>query len=114
MKPYYQDEWVQIYLGDCREILPQLPKVDLVLTDPPYNAQNIGPNQRVYEGTIMKLPDDEYKAFCLGWFELSVSQSETIVFTPEHSRTHAGLLWHCPLWPSSLSPGLKRSQSTIL
>ena len=25
-----------IFLGDCREILPELPKVDLVLTDPPY------------------------------------------------------------------------------
>ena len=36
MKPYYQDEWVTIYHGDCREILPQLEKVDLVLTDPPY------------------------------------------------------------------------------
>ena len=35
-KPYYQDEWVTIYHGDCREILPDLPKVDLVLTDPPY------------------------------------------------------------------------------
>ncbi len=36
MKPYYEDKWVQIYLGDCREVLPQLPKVDLVLTDFPY------------------------------------------------------------------------------
>jgi len=36
MKPYYQDKWVTIYHGDCREILPQLPKVDLVLTSPPY------------------------------------------------------------------------------
>jgi DNA modification methylase len=37
MKPYYQDKWVTIYLGDCREILPVLDcKVDLVLTDPPY------------------------------------------------------------------------------
>ncbi len=25
-----------LYLGDCREVLPHLPKVDLVLTDPPY------------------------------------------------------------------------------
>jgi len=40
MKPYYQDEWVTIYHGDCREILPQLPKVDLVLTDPPYPDQH--------------------------------------------------------------------------
>jgi len=36
MYPYYQDKWVTIYHGDCREILPELPKVDLVLTDPPY------------------------------------------------------------------------------
>ena len=36
MIPYYQDKYVQIYHGDCREILPQMPKVDLVLTDPPY------------------------------------------------------------------------------
>ncbi len=36
MKPYYQDEWVTIYHGDCREILPSLEKVDLVLTSPPY------------------------------------------------------------------------------
>ena len=37
IKPYYADEWVTIYHGDCREILPQLDvKVDLVLTDPPY------------------------------------------------------------------------------
>ena len=35
-KPYYQDDAVTIYHGDCREILPELPKVDLVLTDPPY------------------------------------------------------------------------------
>ena len=36
MKPYYQDKWVTIYLGDCRLVLPELPKADLVLTDPPY------------------------------------------------------------------------------
>ena len=30
-----------LYLGDCRDILPTLPKVDLVLTDPPYGI-NVG------------------------------------------------------------------------
>ena len=25
-----------LYLGDCIEILPALPKVDAVITDPPY------------------------------------------------------------------------------
>ena len=35
-QPYYQDEWVTIYNGDCREILSELPPIDLMLTDPPY------------------------------------------------------------------------------
>ena len=28
-----------LYLGDCREILPTLPKVDAVVTDPPYGME---------------------------------------------------------------------------
>jgi site-specific DNA-methyltransferase (adenine-specific) len=36
MEPYFQEAGITIYCADCREILPQLPKVDLVLTDPPY------------------------------------------------------------------------------
>lgn len=35
-----------LYLGDCREILPTLPKVDAVVTDPPY-----GLGKRMQGGT---------------------------------------------------------------
>jgi len=38
MKPYYQDKWVTIYHADCREVLPDLPKVDLIFADPPFNV----------------------------------------------------------------------------
>lgn len=38
-RPYYDEDGITIYHGDCREILPHLPKVDLVLTDPPYGIQ---------------------------------------------------------------------------
>ena len=46
MIPYYQDESVTIYHGDCRDILPSLPKVDLVLTDPPYGTSTACNSQR--------------------------------------------------------------------
>lgn len=41
-KPYYDDgKGIVIYCGDCREILPLLDPVDLVLTDPPYGIADI-------------------------------------------------------------------------
>lgn len=40
MKPYYEESGIQIFHGDCREVLPSLPKVDLVLTDPPYGISH--------------------------------------------------------------------------
>jgi site-specific DNA-methyltransferase (adenine-specific) len=48
MKAYYEDSAVKIYHGDCREILPTLPRVDLVLTDPPYG---VGINYGVFDDT---------------------------------------------------------------
>ena len=36
MKPYYKNQSVTIYHGDCRQIVPQLGSFDLLLTDPPY------------------------------------------------------------------------------
>ncbi len=82
MKPYYQDKWVTIYHGDCRDILPQLPKVDLVLTDPPYNALDIGFNKNTYGEGKMKLPDGEYKAFCVSWFGGVSALTGLVSFTP--------------------------------
>lgn len=38
MSPYYEEDGIVIYHGDCREILPSLPRVDLVLTDPPFGV----------------------------------------------------------------------------
>lgn len=35
--PYYDDGTCVIYHADCRDILPELGSVDLVVTDPPYS-----------------------------------------------------------------------------
>lgn len=38
MKPYYSEDGITIYHGDCREVLPTLEGIDAVLTDPPYGV----------------------------------------------------------------------------
>lgn len=35
MKSYYEDDWITIYHGDCRDLLPAL-RADAIVTDPPY------------------------------------------------------------------------------
>jgi len=77
MKPYYSDDYVQIYHGDCREILPHLEKVDLVLTDPPYGVN------KQYENT----PDgnhtsSEYWQKMDTFYQLCLLKSSVLLFTP--------------------------------
>ncbi len=50
MKPYYQDDAVTIYHGDCREIVPTLGRFDLLLTDPPYGISLNTDNSRFSGG----------------------------------------------------------------
>jgi len=57
-KPYYEEKGITIYHGDCREILPHLPPVDLVLTDPPYGI-SYQSNHRVDWQRKPKIHGDE-------------------------------------------------------
>lgn len=42
MTPYYADDTVTLFLGDCREILPHLGRrFDAVITDPPYGETTL-------------------------------------------------------------------------
>ena len=38
MTPYYEQDGIVIYHGDCRDVLPKLEQVDSVVMDPPYDA----------------------------------------------------------------------------
>ena len=59
-KPYYEDTraGIMIYNADCREILPHLPKVDLVLTDPPYGI-NYQSNMRTASERFDVIANDD-------------------------------------------------------
>ena len=50
-EPYYSDDFVTLYHGDCRDVLPELDPVDLVLTDPPYGV-TYESNQAVGRGNL--------------------------------------------------------------
>lgn len=54
LKPYYEHAGITIYHGDCREILPSLLPVDLVLTDPPYGLGNSWGKGKRWQGNCGK------------------------------------------------------------
>jgi site-specific DNA-methyltransferase (adenine-specific) len=48
VKPYYERDGVQLYLGDCREVLPALGvKADVFIADPPYNETSLKWDKKV-------------------------------------------------------------------
>ena len=61
-KPYYDDGQITIYHGDCRDILPTLEPVDLVLTDPPYGIEYISGYYKYGNPFSSIVGDDKFPA----------------------------------------------------
>lgn len=55
MTPYYQDDYVTLYHGDCREVLPTV-TADVVVTDPPYGHGGTPPRGGAKAGTLSIVP----------------------------------------------------------
>lgn len=81
MKPYYEHAGITIYHGDCREILPTLPKVDLVLTDPPYNV-GIKYGQSVDDNRL------DYALWCRSWWNQCFDNSGLVCVSPGIGNLH--------------------------
>ena len=84
-----------LYLGDCREILPTLPKVDAVITDPPYGV-NLGNHRGAndFRSTVLTKAGyqsyedtpENFKAIVAPVIEQSIKNSDrAIVFMAGHS-----------------------------
>ena len=52
-----------LYLGDCRDILPTLPKVDAVITDPPYGMAFQSNHRKIPHAEIVNDHDGELLRF---------------------------------------------------
>ena len=73
MKPYYQDKWVTIYHGDCREVLPELKPVDLLFTDIPFNVNH---NYLSYKDKLSKAG---YDKLCRQWFSAMKPRAKAFI-----------------------------------
>ncbi len=62
---------VKVYVGDCREVLPNIPQVkrgevDLVFADPPFNWS------RAYDEWHDRMPRNDYLDFTYDWLDLCI------------------------------------------
>lgn len=74
----------ELYLGDAREILPTLGKVDHIITDPPYSERTHAGHDVIAD----KERRDGAERSALGYAAL----------TPEAATRLAGLFHNCPGW----------------
>jgi len=92
-EPYYQDKYATIYHGDCLELLPEMPKVDLVLTDPPYGIDGgKGNNAKHGKGNYTEAFQDtpEYVLkLVVPIIESCIKRYGRVVFTPPTHLSHS-------------------------
>jgi site-specific DNA-methyltransferase (adenine-specific) len=88
MKPYFEEDGITIYHGDCREVLPQLPSVEAMVTDPPYGVllgeRNAGQERLANRQPYAGFTDDEdyLREVVVPGFSLALSRVARAAMTP--------------------------------
>jgi site-specific DNA-methyltransferase (adenine-specific) len=99
VRPYYSENGITIYHGDCRQILPYLPEVDLVIADPPYGI-DYQSNHRTMK--FDKIHGDS--AFPTEWMDSTtklVDRGSMYLFCNEASLADAKAALHSYKWSSN-------------
>lgn len=98
--PYYADDFVTIYHGDCRELMPAM-QADVCLTDPPYNVGMAYPS-----GDLR----DDFPEWTASWLALA---PRPLIFTPglKNLATYYGI--SKPSWMCAWLKQNQMSQSAL-
>ena len=100
MTPYYSDSLVQIYHGDCRDILPSI-EADVIVTDPPYGMAFVAGRRNGKGGwtsrwTGVAISGDSTTAdrdFVLDWWGLRPALVFGTWKAPMPARAIEALVW---------------------
>ncbi len=98
MKPYYQDDSVTIYHGDCYEVLPNL-VVSTIVSDPPYGMSRHGRYQCGANS------DSHERGFRSSGFGQTITGDDQ-PFNPTFLVSYPEVvLWGCNHYPQFLTKG---------
>ena len=98
----FLDGRVQLFLGDCRTILPMLGKVDALVTDPPYGIGRDGMADSRYNGKPNGKGRKGYKF--LGW-DSSAPDQEVFDLMLDAAGVH--IIWGGNYFSDKLPPAMK-------
>lgn len=91
MTPYYQDDHVQLYHGDMRELVSQF-DADAVVTDPPYGETSLAWD-RWPEGWPSSIPASIRAMWCFGSMRMFLDRRDE--FRPDW-RLSQDIVWEKP------------------
>jgi DNA modification methylase len=106
-------EGVEVYLGDCREVMPTLGKVDAAITDPPYG---VGFKYESHDDTATGYID-----WCAAWFaDLQAATDGPIAVScgisnlTDWPKPHWVFCWHKPASMGRCAVGFNNWEPVLL